>query len=220
MTSTHILMMTSKFDSDYWTEKYKANQLGWDMGSVSPPLKEYIDQLDHKGISILIPGAGNAYEAEYLYNSGFSNIDVLDISQMPLENLISRVPDFPKERLIESDFFKWKKNYDLILEQTFFCALDPQMRDAYAKKMYELLKPEGKMVGLFFDFPLTESGPPFGGSQQEYINTFKTWFEIRVLERCYNSVKPRSGNELFLIFEKKNHLDEQINHTERPADQR
>lgn len=190
------------------------------MGSVSPPLKQYADQLDDKDISILIPGAGNSYEAEYLHTSGFSNVDVLDISTAPLENLRSRIPDFPQKRLIRSDFFEWQKSYDLILEQTFFCAIEPRLRNAYAKKMHELLNPKGKLVGLFFDFPLTESGPPFGGSYQEYLNTFEKWFDIHVLERCYNSIKPRSGNELFLIFEKKNHLDEQINHTERPADPR
>ena len=212
--------MTSKFDSQYWTEKYKANQLGWDMGSVSPPLKEYIDQLESKDLSILIPGAGNCYEAEYLHSRGFSTVDVLDISAAPLDNLRLRVPGYPEERLIESDFFAWQKRYDLILEQTFFCALEPRLRAAYAQKMHDLLNPKGKLVGLFFDFPLTESGPPFGGSSQEYRNTFEKCFDIQVLERCYNSIKPRSGNELFLIFEKKIHLDEQINHTERPADQR
>lgn len=215
-----MLMMNTKFDSQYWTAKYETNQLGWDMGSVSPPLKEYADQLDDKDISILIPGAGNSHEAEYLHAIGFSNVDVLDISTAPLENFQSRVPDFPAERLIRSDFFKWEKSYDLILEQTFFCAIEPRLRNAYAQKMHELLNPKGKLVGLFFDFPLTEAGPPFGGSYQEYFNTFEKWFDIRVLERCYNSIKPRSGNELFLIFEKKIHLDEQINHTERPADPR
>ena len=213
--------MTSKFDSQYWTAKYEANQLGWDMGSVSPPLKAYIDQLERdKDISILIPGAGNSYEAEYLHEQGFLNVDVLDISPAPLENLRSRVPDFPQERLIRTDFFERQKTYDLILEQTFFCALEPGLRPAYAQKMHELLNPKGKLVGLFFDFPLTESGPPFGGSYKEYLKTFEKWFDIKVLERCYNSIKPRSGNELFLIFEKKIHLDEQINYSERPANPR
>ena len=213
--------MMTRFDSQYWTAKYEANQLGWDMGSVSPPLKAYIDQLESdKDISILIPGAGNSYEAEYLHEQGFSNVDVLDISAVPLENLRSRVPNFPQERLIHTDFFQWEKSYDLILEQTFFCALEPGLRQSYAQKMHELLNPKGKLVGLFFDFPLTESGPPFGGSYEEYLKTFEKWFDIKVLERCYNSIKPRSGNELFLIFEKKIHLDEQINHTERPADPR
>ncbi len=196
-------MTTSKFDAQYWTNKYDANELGWDMGSVSPPLRDYIDQLDTKAISILIPGAGNSYEAEYLHLNGFTNVDVLDIARPPLENLRSRVPGFPEERLILSDFFAWDKSYDLILEQTFFCALDPALREAYARKMNELLRPGGKLVGVLFDFPLTESGPPFGGDRSEYLHTFEKWFDMRVLERCYNSIQPRSGKELFLIFEKK-----------------
>jgi thiopurine S-methyltransferase len=196
-------MKTYRFDESYWTGKYSRNETGWDMGMVSPPIREYVDQLDSKDISVLIPGAGNSYEAEYMHEAGFSNVDVLDISQSPLENLLERVPEFPGERLIRSDFFKWEKQYDLILEQTFFCALDPSLRRAYARKMQELLHTGGKLAGLLFDFPLTESGPPFGGSREEYLETFEEWFEIKVLEPCYNSIKPRSGRELFLIFEKK-----------------
>lgn len=196
-------MTNSRFDAAYWTEKYRTNQLGWDMGSVSPPLREYADQLESKEISILIPGSGNAYEAEYLHRQGFECVDVLDISPAPLDNLQNRVPDFPGSGLIQSDFFEWEKKYDLILEQTFFCALDPSLRQAYARKMHELLNPGGKIAGLLFDFPLTDSGPPFGGSREEYEGTFEPWFDIRVLDRCYNSIKPRQGRELFLIFEKK-----------------
>ncbi len=196
-------MKTPRFDESYWTEKYHRKETGWDMGLVSPPIRDYVNQLDSKELAILIPGAGNAYEAEYLHDAGFSNVDVLDISQAPLENLLERVPHFPGERLIQSDFFKWEKQYDLILEQTFFCALDPSQRKDYAQKVHELLKPGGRLAGLLFDFPLTESGPPFGGSREEYLQTFEDRFEIKVLEPCHNSIKPRLGRELFIIFEKK-----------------
>jgi thiopurine S-methyltransferase len=197
-------MMKSKFDEHYWTEKYRTDATGWDMGTVSPPIKEYVDQLRNKNMSILIPGAGNSYEAEYLHRSGFKNLDVLDISSAPLANLAERAPDFPKVNLIHGNFFHWEKKYDLILEQTFFCALDPDLRADYAKRMHHLLNPGGKLAGVLFDFPLTESGPPFGGSREAYVETFEPWFEIKVLERCHNSIKPRLGRELFLIFEKKN----------------
>ena len=196
--------MKTRFDESYWTAKYTAGEMGWDMGSVSPPIKKYADQLEDKTISILIPGAGNSYEAEYLHQAGFANIDVLDISPAPLENLSKRAPGIPESSLIHSDFFQWEMKYDLILEQTFFCALDPSLRSSYAKKMHELLNPGGKLVGVLFDFPLTEAGPPFGGSRDAYVETFESWFEIKVLEPCHNSIKPRSGRELFLIFEKKN----------------
>ena len=39
------------------------------------------------------------------------------------------------------------------------------------------------------DFPLTEEGPPFGGSLQHYTDLFEPYFHVNVLERSYNSIK-------------------------------
>ncbi len=104
----------------FWSSRYKTNETGWDIGEISTPLKDYFDQLTDKSISILIPGAGNAYEAEYLYQQGFKNVSVLDYAQEPLNNFSQRVPAFPKNKLIHQDFFLHKGCYDLIIEQTFF----------------------------------------------------------------------------------------------------
>jgi methyl halide transferase len=191
----------------YWTTRYQTQSTGWDIGYPSTPLKKYLDQLKDKSISILIPGAGNAYEAEYLIEQGFKNVFVMDISQIPLDNFMERNPDFPKEQLIEADFFQHVGQYDLILEQTFFCSFEPTKtnREAYAKKMHELLKPNGKLVGVWFDIPLIEGNMdkrPFGGSKEEYLNYLVPYFDIIVFERCYNSIKPRQEQELFAILKK------------------
>lgn len=190
-------------NKDYWDEKYAQNTTGWDIGYVSTPLRAYIDQLQNKDSKILIPGAGNGHEVEYLFNKGFTNIHVIDIALQPLKNLKSRIASFPEENLIHMDFFDLKtSDFDLILEQTFFCALDPSLRNAYAAKMHELLAPNGKIVGLLFDCTFKKDGPPFGGSEAEYRGIFSRDYKIKVLERAYNSIKPREGNELFFIFEK------------------
>lgn len=187
----------------YWENRYKNGDTGWDMKTVSPPLKSYIDQLSNKQIKILIPGAGNAYEADYLYLKGFKNIYVADIAKTPLENLKKRFTDFPKKKLLHTDFFEINDSFDLIIEQTFFCALPPKLRPAYAKKMHQLLNPNGKLIGLFFDFPLEENGPPFGGNMQEYELYFKDLFYLKFFERCYNSHPKRQDKELFFKFLKK-----------------
>ncbi|MCF6213463.1 MAG: TPMT family class I SAM-dependent methyltransferase [Flavobacteriaceae bacterium] len=194
-------MKTDKFSPKYWEEKYKNNNIGWNIGYPSTPIKEYIDQLKDKSVKVLIPGAGNGYEAEYLYNKGFTNVWVLDLAKNPLENLKQRLPNFPDKQLIQGDFFKHNAQYDLIIEQTFFCALDPVLRDKYVVKMATLLKPHGKLVGLLFDFELTVQGPPFGGCAEEYKKRFLKYFKIKVLERAHNSIKPRNKRELFVIFE-------------------
>lgn len=193
-----------KLDQDFWSDKYQSNELGWDLGGVSPPLKAYVDQIDHKDISILIPGAGNAYEAAYLWEEGFRNVNVLDIAKEPLKNLKKRVPDFPDHQMHQEDFFAHQGSYDLILEQTFFCALDPSLRVNYIDKMKSLLTLNGKLVGLLFDFRLDDVGPPFGGSEDAYTIDFKKRFQLNTIAPCYNSIKPRQGKELFIIFEKTN----------------
>jgi len=191
-----------ELNKDFWENKYANQDTGWDTGGITDPIKTYIDRLKSKELSILIPGAGNGYEAEYLHQNGFKNVDVIDLANHPLLNLKTRVPNFTDSQLIQGDFFELDKKYDLILEQTFFCALDPALRPAYAKKMSELLHSGGKLAGVLFDFALSETGPPFGGSREEYLQYFEPYFKIKTLEKCYNSIKPRMGNELFIIFEK------------------
>lgn len=192
-----------KLDKDFWNDRYAENQTGWDIGSPSTPLKEFIDALEDKAIRILIPGCGNAYEAEYLHQQGFVNVFVIDIAPLALEGFSERVPSFPKDHLIAGDFFEHKSEYDLILEQTFFCALNPELRSAYAKKMGKLLSPNGKLAGVMFCFDLTEKGPPFGGSVDEYRGYFLEYFEIESMTPCLNSIKPRLGSELWVEMTKR-----------------
>jgi methyl halide transferase len=192
----------------YWSERYQVQSTGWDIGYPSMPLKTYIDQLGDKNLHILIPGAGNAYEAEYLFREGFKNVFVMDISALPLQNFKERLPDFPQNQLIEGNFFEHNGQYDVILEQTFFCSFEPtpENRRIYGEKMAQLLKPKGKLVGLWFDIPLIEGNMekrPFGGTKTEYLTYLAPFFDVKTFETCHNSIKPRAGQELFGIFVKK-----------------
>jgi len=187
----------------FWDSRYLNNDTGWDIGEISRPIKVYSDQLENKDLKILIPGCGNAYEAEYLFGNGFKNIFVIDISPVALQQFKNRVPNFPDSQLICGDFFEHHKQYDLIIEQTFFCAIDPKLRSQYAKHSAQLLVPNGKLIGLLFNDPLNTDHPPFGGSKEEYISYFEPFFNIEIMEESYNSIKPRNGRELFIRLIKK-----------------
>lgn len=193
--------MSSFLDKEFWNERYLNHQTGWDLGQVSPPLKYYFDSLINKDLKILIPGCGNAYEAEFLWKNGFRNVFLVDFAEEALHNFAERNPDFPINQLIHNDFFKLDGAYDLIIEQTFFCAIDPKLRKSYVKQMRRLLKPEGELVGLLFNRSF-ESGPPFGGSLKEYQELFDQSFKEVRFEDCHNSIAPRAGSELFFIAKK------------------
>jgi methyl halide transferase len=185
-------------NENYWDSKYNEKTTGWDVGYITTPIKEYIDQIKNKKLKVLIPGGGNSYEAEYLHDQGFNNVFVVDIAKAPLLNLQKRVPEFPSDHLIWKDFFKLDMDFDLILEQTFFCALEPGLRPDYVKKMYQLLRRNGKLVGLLFDDPMYTDHPPFGGNKGDYEILFKPYFEINIMGLSYNSVPERHGKELFI----------------------
>ncbi|WP_418604327.1 methyltransferase domain-containing protein [Hwangdonia sp.] len=190
---------------EFWDNKYKTNDIGWDLGTVSPPIKAYIDQLSKsdKELKILIPGGGHGYEAEYLNSKGFKNVFVVDVSKTALGNLKKRVPSFPSSHLIQNNFFELVMTFDLIIEQTFFCAINPELRALYAEKASEILQTGGKIIGLLFNVPLNKTHPPFGGNKEEYLAYFKPYFHIRLMEEASNSHESRSGKELFFNIQKK-----------------
>jgi SAM-dependent methyltransferase len=188
-------------DRTYWESRYHERDTGWDLGGPSAPLKAYIEQLTDKDLRILIPGAGRAYEAEHLRRLGFRQVFVIDLTDAPYADLLARCPDFPKDHLLVGDLFQHKGQYDRIIEQTCFCAIDPALRAAYVKKMHELLAPGGRLVGVLFDDPHPArgpDGPPFGGSKAEYEALFKPLFPQVSFMPCYNSIPPRAGRELWV----------------------
>ncbi|WP_115462362.1 class I SAM-dependent methyltransferase [Winogradskyella aurantiaca] len=193
--------MTNDLEN-YWNNRYLNNHIGWDLGKPSQPLTTYIDGLKDYSLRILIPGAGNSYEVDYLWSKGFRNLNVVDVAEFPLQQLKKRLPEFSSDHLLRMDFFNHTGQYDLILEQTFFCAINPKLREDYRDHVYRLLKPGGKLVGLLFDFPLSSSGPPFGGDSKSYTTLFIPKFKVKTLERAYNSEPSRAGKELFFIFDK------------------
>ncbi|MBA4275855.1 methyltransferase domain-containing protein [Flavobacterium sp.] len=189
-------------DQEYWDKQYISNATGWDLGQVSPPIKKYVDNLKDKHINILIPGCGNTYEAEYLLEQGFTNVTVIDIAPTLVKNLQKKFKDNTNISIVLGDFFEHQGSYDLIIEQTFFCALPPLIREEYVSKMYQLLTEKGKLVGLLFN-KIFDSGPPFGGTQIEYEQLFKDYFDFKIMENCHNSIAPRANSELFIEFQKK-----------------
>jgi SAM-dependent methyltransferase len=190
-------------DQTYWDNQYQANATGWDLGQVSPPIKTYINTIENKDAKILIPGCGNTYEAEYLLQLGFTNVTVIDIAPTLVKNLKQKFANNKNITVVLGDFFEHQGNYDYIIEQTFFCALPPAMRQKYVWKMHQLLLEHGKLIGLLFNREF-EVSPPFGGSLKEYEQLFYKAFAFNSISLTGNSIPSRANTELFFEFQKNN----------------
>lgn len=193
-------MKRSEFTNTYWNQRYEQGLTGWDIGYPSPPIVSYFSQVVSLDSKILFPGAGNGYEAAYLYKKGFSNVYIADYAIEAICNFRKNNPDFPDDQILHIDFFKLEGTFDFIVEQTFFCALHPNQRFSYVLKMKSLLANTGKVIGLLFATEFANDGPPFGGNKEMYQTMFSKHFKIKTMEMCYNSIPSRQNNEFFFIL--------------------
>ncbi len=186
--------------ADYWEDRWQHHQTGWDIGQPSPPLMKYMAQVADKAMRILVPGAGRAHEAIALHRMGFTHVHVCDWAPSAFEYLHHLAPDFPKEHCLIGDFFAFDHvdYFDLMLEQTFFCAIDPALRAAYVRQSAQLLRPGGRLAGVLFASEFAKAGPPFGGTGDEYLRCFAPHFTVAQFDISPDSVAPRLGNEYFI----------------------
>ena len=192
-----------KLNEEFWEDRWANNMTKWDVGRATPPITTFMSTYPNKDAHILIPGCGNAYEAEFLVKEGFTNITLVDIAETAVHNLQKKFEGVKAIKIKHQNFFDVEKTFDLVLEQTFFCALDPKLRPEYAKKMASILKQNGQLVGVLFGRNFETEGPPFGGTKAEYEKYFEPYFNIVKMEDCDNSIGPRQGNELFIDLQKK-----------------
>jgi SAM-dependent methyltransferase len=196
-------MDSRQLDKQYWDNRYKKQQTGWDIGYASPAIVNYVEQSIPKTASVLIPGCGNAHEAKALLAKGYQHLTLLDIAPSLVKKVRQEFKENTTIQIICQDFFQFDRQYDYILEQTFFCALDPSLRKDYVRQMHKLLSPHGRLAGLLFQREFSQPGPPFGGSKREYHELFQSHFDILHLEECPISIPSRQGNELFFELKKK-----------------
>mgnify|MGYP000070418537 CR=1 FL=1 len=188
------------FSAEYWDNRYREKNTPWQLNTHSPAFERWFLEVNPpKNSRILIPGGGNGLEALWLADQGYTNITVVDWSELVCEEQKAR----HKGKSIAwvcADFFGLKEQFDLILEQTFFCALPPSMRSAYFAKLPELLAPDGMLLGVMFR-ELPEGGPPFHCGKKDLEAGFGKYFSTVRIEACTYSIGPRQGNEWWVEVE-------------------
>ncbi|KAK5804412.1 hypothetical protein E1A91_A09G181600v1 [Gossypium mustelinum] len=155
-----------------WEESWKQGVTPWDLGRPTP----VILHLHHSGSlpmgRVLVPGCGTGYDVVAMACPGRYVVG-LDISEEAIKKakqMSSSLPNADNFTFIEADFFSWRPTdlFDLIFDYTFFCAILPEMRSAWAQQIQNFLKPDGELVTLMFPMDDHAGGPPFKVSIEDY----------------------------------------------------
>lgn len=198
-----------------WEQHYQDQDTPWDLSGPTPEFRRLFEDASFrsqlhlkKRPRALVPGGGRGHDAILLAQCNYE-VDLVDFAPTALlaameAASLSKVTLHPYKK----DFFSLPQlpyhheSYDLLLEYTFFCAIDPSLRPQYVQAAASLLQKNGWLVGLFFPLRMDKEGPPFPVSRAEVEELFSPYFELTI-EEPQASVKPRQGNEFLGIFRRK-----------------
>ena len=193
-------------NSQFWEGIYLEEDTGWDLGGATPIFDSMADSISPGKVCII--GCGRGYDAIMFAQKGF---EVTAIDFAP--SAINAVKDLARKaklavNTIENDIFTlppvYANTYDFIIEQTCFCAINPARRSEYETVVNQLLKPGGKLIGLWFplDKLIEDGGPPWGTTIEEVKSIFKDGWKIEKEEFLDLSIGPRKRREKLIVFQK------------------
>ncbi|CCQ92131.1 putative thiopurine S-methyltransferase [Nitrospina gracilis 3/211] len=188
-----------------WQKHYDDNDMPWDLGEVAPPfVRLWEDGRVTKG-RMIVPGCGQGHEVKFFAGNGM-DVTAVDVAPGAVERLRTHLKNARVDaRVVHSDFFSLNgehdAHYDVFLEQTFFCAIHPDLRSSYVDVACRILKPGGLLIGLFYETG-EKGGPPFNTTADDILHHFSERFSIRNLEKCEDSIEKRKGKEWLAILQR------------------
>ncbi|MCL2912418.1 thiopurine S-methyltransferase [Shewanella corallii] len=187
-------------DAAFWYSKWDSQQIGFHLDSVNPLLIEYWSSLAlTPGSEIFVPLCGKSLDMTFLAEQGHKvlgcELSELAVSQFFDEQQLSvNVSDAGVHKLYQFDEISIYQGdiYALRAEQTANCtgfydraaliAWPEEMRDGYARKLAELIKPGTAGLLVTLDYPQeTLQGPPFAVSDAWVEQHLAEHFEIEQL---------------------------------------
>ncbi len=192
--------------TQFWEDIYLADDAGWDLGGITPVFESIANQLNPGKVCII--GSGRGYDAVIFAKKGFY-VTAVDFAPSAIEALRKLAKKEKVEvTLVQRDLFtlipEHLNAFDYVIEHTCFCAINPKRRSEYEELVKKILKPEGKLIGLWFplDKTMEDGGPPWGTTVNEVKSIFNNGWTIEEEGFLDLSIKTRKGREKMIIFRK------------------
>ena len=193
----------------------------FDARAASPALLARLGRLGGlEGARVLVPGCGRGYDLAAFVQAGAAEAVGLEISPSACdaarEYLAGALGDsglagrasVELRNFFEEDSFAPENlgQFDLVYDYTFFCAINPSLRDDWASGMARAVRPGGRLATLMFPVDPSRGrdvGPPYAVETADYegrlgLEGFRTEFVEEVPND--ESHFGRGGMEKFGVF--------------------
>lgn len=151
-----------------WEDAWKEGRTRWDAGDSAPALKKLVESGSLPSGRALVPGCGTGYDLLTLSRAvdQVVGIDLAPTAKRAFDGFVEeRGLDPARTQYLVEDFFAFAPEapFDLFWDYTFLCAIDPDRRQDWARRVDELVAEGGELVTLIFpvvDEPMNPGGPP------------------------------------------------------------
>ena len=195
----------------FWNQRYAAGETPWVLQEIPLTLRAFLQRSGARG-RVLIPGCGTDHRVVQAFADAGFKITAIDFSPVAIAETKKALGNFrskckPRRReiakIIRADFFKsdFGGHFDLVYERTFLCALHPHRWAQYAKRVAQLLRPGGKLIGIFFYGTETDP-PPFPINQTAAVEIFGKYFRLVRDRKVFDSVPMFAGMERWQEWER------------------
>ena len=189
-----------------WNQAYLDENTPWDKGMPSPVIVELLDDIPINA-KMVVPGCGTGNDIVALLDVNPVSVVGVDIAPEAIALLRKRFDCNPVVHPVLGDFVQHAAEHpasaDVVIEHTCFCAIPVAMRPAYAVACLNILRPGGKVIGVFYWMPRDTDditiGPPFQTSEAELHELFGAEFDLDI--RVANVGFPeRLGREFRVVM--------------------
>ncbi|MDQ6706615.1 MAG: TPMT family class I SAM-dependent methyltransferase [Acidobacteriota bacterium] len=187
---------------DFWNKRYASNDTPWALEGIPQALDAFLRRA--KPGTVLIPGCGKDHNVIWAFVTAGFTTTAIDFSPAAVAQAKAALGELG-DRFFVADFFQHDFGancFDLIYERTFLCALPPSLRDRYAERVAELLRPGGVLAGFFFLGDEDPAGPPFPLPPEKANALFLKSFRLRHSEKVNDSLPIFAGREEWQEWER------------------
>lgn len=166
-----------------WSERYRTFDTPWNLGRAHP---ELVRRLENGELAprdgfrkALVAGCGHGHDALALARAGFS-VTAVDIVSDLRDHLEEKLAAMGGRFVIADALALEGETFDLVLDHTFFCAIDLSMRADWGAMIGRVLRPGGALASIVYPFskPMEAGGPPWGVSRQAIEAALGGRFEV------------------------------------------
>ena len=190
-----------------WTDR----NLFWEMHRAPPEtvrlVKEKVTLRDDVTAGRgLVPGMGSGHDAFVLAGiPRMKTVVGLDLSPLAVtaaqQLLETQAVANVQVEFMVADFFQHAPEikYDVILDHTFLCAIEPSRREEWASKISSLLVEGGILITYMFPLGSHQGGPPFALSVDTYLRLLSSTFDleyIKDVEQPFHLWKKTDGEKI------------------------